>query len=67
MPANEPANAVILPVGNVGDLGSSRPLFPAQEVEDDRFLGIGARFRFWPGSLFAGGFRCSLFRGGGFR
>jgi hypothetical protein len=58
---------VILPVGGFGDLGSRRTLLSAEEVEDDRFLGIGARFRFWPGSLFAGGFRCSLFRGGGFR
>jgi len=67
VPADEPANAVILPVGRFRNFPGSRALLPAQEVEDDSFLGVGARFRFWPGRLFVDWFRDALFRGGGLR
>jgi len=67
MPADESPNAVILPVGGFGDFGRGRALLPAQEVPDDRLLGVGAGFRFWPDKFIAGALRDALLSGGGFR
>ena len=65
--ADESADAVILPVGDFGDFRSRRTLLPAQEFEDDGLLRVGAGFRFWPGSLLAGGrFQDCFFEPGDF-
>jgi hypothetical protein len=38
-PADEPADAVVLPVSSFGDVGDRSSLFAAQKLEDDLRLG----------------------------
>ena len=57
---DEAPDAVVLPVGGLGDLGHRRAVLAAQEVEDDRLLAKLARY----GGGLRGGFLGVLLGGG---
>ena len=69
---DEAPDAVVLPVGGLGDLGHRRAVLAAQEVEDDGLLAELARYGgvLGFGRLLAGGLRVllgGLLAGGGLR